>query len=559
MTTGAGDDRVTAEAAEWQRRHLRAASAWVAVLGALLFAAFLQMFNPDGLGGIAPLSVGRLRVAANLVALYGCAANLILYQLYQVWPGLGRWMVRWHLAPLKFAALNACVMPAALAMVLFGILPPLVAQNVWFGLGHSIAAVAMVLFLWPGPFDGGPGRVRWLMLTGGLALTVAMVLRLIHGFGPAGWALTAFGAVPIMFGGVLGWLLLRRWLPAMLPGFMARTGHVMMVIGLLFFLPLPFLADAQDDGPAAMTASELRGRQTFIREGCVSCHQPFYTNEIGRDLAHEFGARSADWHFTHLFNPRFVSPTSVMPSFARYFDGAPDRPTQEARDLVAYLETLGRREELGTAPNLAKAVPASRARRAGDVPALPAGDRTAGLALFGQSCIGCHGVKGEGDGPGAAGLRPKPANFAAHRYTAEQIAFVLWNGVAGSAMPAWRDRTPAEIASLVAAVQSLSASASHSTDPAPAPELLERGAKTYATHCVQCHGERAGGDGFSAAALPMAPANFQRQQPTLDYALRAIANGVEGTPMAPWTSRLSEDETLAVAHYVRSLFQGGAR
>ena len=39
--------------------------------------------------------------------------------------------------------------------------------------------------------------------------------------------------------------------------------------------------------------------------------------------------------------------------------------------------------------------------------------------------------------------------------------------------------------------------------------------------------------------------------------LRALRNGVEGTPMAPWTSELSEAELSAVAYYVREYFEGG--
>ena len=31
-----------------------------------------------------------------------------------------------------------------------------------------------------------------------------------------------------------------------------------------------------------------------------------------------------------------------MPAFTSLFDGAADRPRQEARDLLAYLESLGR-------------------------------------------------------------------------------------------------------------------------------------------------------------------------------------------------------------------------
>ena len=52
--------------------------------------------------------------------------------------------------------------------------------------------------------------------------------------------------------------------------------------------------------------------------------------------------RSADWQFSHLYSPRALVADSVMPAFPWLFDGAPDRPKQEARDLLAYLETLGR-------------------------------------------------------------------------------------------------------------------------------------------------------------------------------------------------------------------------
>ena len=33
-----------------------------------------------------------------------------------------------------------------------------------------------------------------------------------------------------------------------------------------------------------------------------------------------------------------------------------------------------------------------------------------------------------------------------------------------------------------------------------------------------------------------------------------LRNGVEGTSMAPWTDRLSDDEIVAVSHFVRQFF-----
>jgi mono/diheme cytochrome c family protein len=354
----------------------------------------------------------------------------------------------------------------------------------------------------------------------------------------------------------------------------------MWIVAIMIWPVALCFTETLDASSTPGTASEVRGRGVFIREGCASCHGTEDRRGVGPDLSRESGVRPADWHFTHLFSPRAVTPRSVMPSYTRLFDGAPDRPTQEGRDLVAYLDALGRARDLGAPAADAVAVhPATlnpaRARRTGAVPPLGAGDRAPGMRLFADHCAGCHGATGEGDGPGAAGLRPKPANLAAHRYSDQQIAAALWNGVAGTAMPAWRDQPLNRIAMLIAAAQSFGEDVGRSAlrgrqdvggssagleEQAGLPtNNREMGARVYATHCVQCHGERGGGDGFSALSLAVAPANFQRQQPSLDYALRVIAGGVEGTPMAPWTSRMSEQELLAVAHYVRSFYKGGAR
>ena len=40
------------------------------------------------------------------------------------------------------------------------------------------------------------------------------------------------------------------------------------------------------------------------------------------------------------------------------------------------------------------------------------GNPRAGKAIFSQNCAVCHGASGKGDGVAAAGLNPKPANFA---------------------------------------------------------------------------------------------------------------------------------------------------
>ena len=73
---------------------------------------------------------------------------------------------------------------------------------------------------------------------------------------------------------------------------------------------------------------------------------------------------------------------------------------------------------------------------------------------------------------------------------------------------------------------------------------------------MQCHGAAGDGRGPAVAELRIAPTNFRAQRPSLATAVRALAMGVEGTQMAPWTDRLGDEQRVAVAHYVRSLFRG---
>lgn len=359
----------------------------------------------------------------------------------------------------------------------------------------------------------------------------------------------------------------------------------------------------------ALTASEQRGREIYGREGCAYCHTQqirylradmqrfgaptlawetrldyphlWGTRRIGPDLAREGGTRSQDWHFAHLFSPRAIAPDSVMPAYASLFDGAADRPRQSARDLVAYVETLGRARELAGPEGAARAREAcacegdemlamalsasmplnaspGRPRPRGDVPDVPAvGDLARGRALFGADCAGCHGAAGGGDGPGAGALRPRPASLRQHSYARARAVDALWNGVAGTSMQAWRDYPLVDLAAVADFVLGLDAT---TADEPATPEQLALGAAVYGMNCVQCHGAAGDGRGTAVAELRIAPTDFRAQRPSLAVATRALAEGVSGTQMAPWTDRLSEEQLVAVAHYVRSLYASdGAR
>ncbi len=63
----------------------------------------------------------------------------------------------------------------------------------------------------------------------------------------------------------------------------------------------------------------------------------------------------------------------------------------------------------GNAPASSSSASASSASSSGV--AITAADRAEAADLFAKRCAACHGPNGEGNGPAAAGLNPKPRNY----------------------------------------------------------------------------------------------------------------------------------------------------
>lgn len=389
----------------------------------------------------------------------------------------------------------------------------------------------------------------------------------------------------------------------------AGVGFFVLSVTLLGVLPLQTLeqqsaALVQTD-PLQLSASEQRGRELYAAEGCGYCHTQqvrfvesdlqrygapslawegrldyphmLGTRRIGPDLARASTVRTKQWHLAHLFAPRSVVPQSIMPGYPEFFDGSPLAPNQKALDIVAYLETLGRERELAwpegdlaalnntedkwalmslSVPEL-NANPA-RTRLRGGAPTLAQLPVSSlGTELWQSNCSSCHGENGTGSGVAADWLKPAPVNLTQHEYRSDLLADILWNGVHGTSMPAWRELSKPQLSELAAVVQSFS-EVEREAQAATAAQLQE-GEMVYLNHCAECHGDSGSGDGFAADSLPIPiwPADFTRERLTFTESMRVLSEGVEGSSMAPWGDRLTEAERAAVSHYTRSLFEPG--
>jgi cytochrome c oxidase cbb3-type subunit I/II len=400
--------------------------------------------------------------------------------------------------------------------------------------------------------------------------------------------------------------------------FWLRNAYVLTAIAGLGFFLLSFLvlavwpnrtleqqiAETRPPQLAPLGASELRGREIYGREGCVNCHsqlvrfthadvrrfglasqawetdreypQLWGTRRIGPDLARESGRRSKDWQLTHLWNPRYVVPDSMMPGYPWLFDGSPRQPTQEALDLVAYLDFLGRDAQLTGLDQKSPprrmdpdeearmgvfcdcAIPRTRGTAILFSTDMPPSERERhvllGKAAFAHNCAGCHGSAGKGDGPAAESLLPRPRDLTNARFSDRALSEYLWLGVPGSSMPNWSDLPAVEIRGLIAFVRSLEDQAAEVEKPQSAAER-GRARDLFASNCITCHGDYKGRARRQPnPTLAPRPTNFSQVRPSRAFAEAVLRDGVPGTAMPPWKDKLSDEERRLLARYVRSLY-----
>ena len=175
------------------------------------------------------------------------------------------------------------------------------------------------------------------------------------------------------------------------------------------------------------------------------------TERTGPDLSQESGWHPDDWQYAHFYDPRFMDPKSLMPDMKSLFS---DR---QVNDLVAFVEQRSGKSgllryagqlyakhvvlanqgfpepykgfegahkpiveanEKGLKPpsnQLEEAPNLSQIDRSywlsGDPLPVTTSNLLRGKEVFLERCVGCHGLKGDGQGPGARFLSPPPADF----------------------------------------------------------------------------------------------------------------------------------------------------
>ena len=307
----------------------------------------------------------------------------------------------------------------------------------------------------------------------------------------------------------------------------------------------------------AYTELEQRGRDVYLREGCWYCHSQFVrpvtgetrrwgpvteSGEFAFDIPHLFGTRrigpdlmrvglkySNEWHFAHFWDPRMLSPDSVMASYRGLFE----RPTQAVAivDDGAGNRTLEKTPLTETLFDFASKEPIRLTPNADGLLFVPMQARgKAPIILTPQEQYKGNTVK-----------------IAAE--TPELQALVAYLQKLGMNRGKWRDLFEPQSLDVMDVTLPRS------------EEWIAHGKEVYERRCLGCHGANGDGNGPAATFLyNQRPRNFnnavfkfrltKESIPTDGDLLRTISRGVRGTAMPPWYD-LPINDRLAVIQYIK--------
>ncbi|MBI3071626.1 MAG: c-type cytochrome [Deltaproteobacteria bacterium] len=236
----------------------------------------------------------------------------------------------------------------------------------------------------------------------------------------------------------------------------------------------------------------------------------------------------------------------------------------------------------------------------------------AGRKVYQRYCIGCHGEKGDGKGPAAKFLDPKPRDFtkgvfkfgavpAGKLPTDDDLMRTVTNGLSASSMPSWRLLPQDQRWAVIQYLKSFSPrwkkdkpgpalsvpeDPFNEEPPSKLPSIRAQGEKIYhgRTTCWGCHPAYVPNDrvtsyvqAYGKSETPRAemskaegkfsepyeaivmPPDFVKRRLKTGHSLEALARviwaGVGGTAMPTWKGQLKDDEFWAMVYYVRGLVE----
>lgn len=204
-----------------------------------------------------------------------------------------------------------------------------------------------------------------------------------------------------------------------------------------------------------------------------------------------------------------------------------------------------------------------------------------GKGIYARECAACHGVEGDGEGPGAYILSQAPRNLQLGVFklrstpsgefpTDADLFETLTRGIKGATgaqMPSFSALSEEDRWALVAVIKDFAFIDEPGTPievpPAPGANLA-LGEQVYERlQCATCHGVDGVGEGPSSLTLkddqkrriwaPDLTTGLYKGGDEPEEIYTRIATGLDGSPMPAYASKATSEEIWALTDYVRSL------
>jgi len=301
--------------------------------------------------------------------------------------------------------------------------------------------------------------------------------------------------------------------------------------------------------------SELLGREVYIREGCSYCHSQyvrpvtgetrrwgpvtqageyafdrphlFSTRRIGPDLSRVGLKYSDEWHLAHFWDPRMITPDSIMPRFAKLFKGPYEVKVVEDSDGN---QTVDKNADTGNLFNFSSEE----------------------KILITPNEAGLVFVVEEGKYPVIHTPNEEftGSSVSVISQSEELKGLIDYVQKLGTNRGKWRDRFEPQLveASMVSIPKS--------------EEWIEYGKNVYARRCEGCHGLTGNGNGPAATFMyKFRPRNFNAgvfkfrltpsgSLPQDGDLYRTVTRGIRGSSMPSW-HMLPDKVRIAVIQYIK--------